>query len=50
VFVVKAEELAQLLPSQLRAGDVLLTQGAGTVGAIALELAQNGLYLAAGKK
>ncbi|WP_068858200.1 UDP-N-acetylmuramate--L-alanine ligase [Perlucidibaca aquatica] len=50
VFVEKAEELAQLLPSQLRAGDVLLTQGAGTVGAIALELAQNGLYLAAGKK
>jgi UDP-N-acetylmuramate--alanine ligase len=50
VFVEKAEELAQLLPSQLRAGDVLLTQGAGTVGAIALELAQNGLYLAAAKK
>jgi len=50
VFVEKAEELAQLLPSQLRAGDVLLTQGAGTVGAIALELAQNGLYLTAAKK
>lgn len=50
VFVEKAEELAQLLPTQLRAGDVLLTQGAGTVGAIALELAQNGLYLTAAKK
>ena len=50
VFVEKADELAQLLPSQLRAGDVLLTQGAGTVGAIALELAQNGLYLTAAKK
>jgi len=50
VFVEKMDELAQLLPSQLRAGDVLLTQGAGTVGAIALELAQNGLYLTAAKK
>jgi len=50
VFVEKLDELAQLLPSQLRAGDVLLTQGAGTVGAIALELAQNGLYLTAVKK
>lgn len=50
VFVEKLDELAQLLPSQLRAGDVLLTQGAGTVGAIALELAQNGLYLTAAKK
>ncbi len=50
VFVEKADELAQLLPSQLRAGDVLLTQGAGTVGAIALELAQNGLYLTAANK
>ncbi|MES3039995.1 MAG: UDP-N-acetylmuramate--L-alanine ligase [Pseudomonadota bacterium] len=50
IFVEKADELAQLLPTQLRAGDVLLTQGAGTVGAIALELAQNGLYLSAAKK
>ena len=50
VFVEKLDELAQLLPSQLRAGDVLLTQGAGTVGAIALELAQNGLYLTAVNK
>ncbi|MES2908479.1 MAG: UDP-N-acetylmuramate--L-alanine ligase [Pseudomonadota bacterium] len=50
VFVEKLDELAQLLPTQLRAGDVLLTQGAGTVGAIALELAQNGLYLTAAKK
>ena len=50
IFVEKADELAQLLPSQLRAGDVLLTQGAGTVGAIALELAQNGLYLTAANK
>ena len=50
VFVEKADDLAQLLPTQLRAGDVLLTQGAGTVGAIALELAQNGLYLTAAKK
>ncbi|PRD35787.1 UNVERIFIED_CONTAM: murC [Trichonephila clavipes] len=47
VFIESPDELAQLLPAQLQAGDVLLTQGAGTVGAIAVELAQQGLYLAA---
>ena len=47
VFVEKAEALASLLPKLLQPGDVLLTQGAGTVGGIAVELAQNGLYLAA---
>jgi len=45
IFVEHAEELAQLLPAQLHANDMVLTQGAGTVGAIALELAQKGLYL-----
>lgn len=45
IFVEHAEQLARLLPAQLQANDVLLTQGAGTVGAIAMELAQQGLYL-----
>jgi UDP-N-acetylmuramate--alanine ligase len=45
IFIEKMEDLATLLPSVLQANDVLLTQGAGTVGAIAIELAQNALYL-----
>lgn len=45
IFVEHADELAQLLPAQLHANDMVLTQGAGTVGTIALELAQKGLYL-----
>jgi UDP-N-acetylmuramate--alanine ligase len=45
VFVESATELSELMSHVLRPGDVLLTQGAGTVGAVALELAQNGLYL-----
>jgi UDP-N-acetylmuramate--alanine ligase len=45
IFIEKMEDLATLLPSVLQANDVLLTQGAGTVGAIAIELAQNDLYL-----
>ncbi len=50
VFIEGADELAQLLPGLLQPGDVLLTQGAGTVGAIAVDLAQNGLYLGSPKK
>lgn len=45
VFVESTAELASLMQHVLKPGDVLLTQGAGTVGAVALELAQNGLYL-----
>lgn len=45
VFVEASDELASILPSILKAGDVLLTQGAGTVGSIAVELAQHQLYL-----
>ena len=45
VFVESATELSILMSHVLQPGDVLLTQGAGTVGAVALELAQNGLYL-----
>ncbi|WP_022956630.1 UDP-N-acetylmuramate--L-alanine ligase [Perlucidibaca piscinae] len=50
VFIESADELAQLLPGLLQPGDVLLTQGAGTVGAIAVDLAQHGLYLGSQKK
>jgi len=45
VFVENTAELGELMRHILQPGDVLLTQGAGTVGAIAQELAQNGLYL-----
>ncbi len=45
LFLESSEELASLLRNVLRPGDVLLTQGAGNVGAIAVELAQHGLYL-----
>jgi UDP-N-acetylmuramate--alanine ligase len=45
VFVESTDGLGALLRNVLRPGDVLLTQGAGNVGVIAHELAQNGLYL-----
>lgn len=45
LFIEKTEELNTLLKTVLQPNDVLLTQGAGTVGALALELAQNNLYL-----
>lgn len=45
VFVETAEELGGLLKNVLCPGDVLLTQGAGNVGAIAQELALHHLYL-----
>lgn len=45
IFIEKTEELNTLLKTVLQPNDVLLTQGAGTVGALAIELAQNNLYL-----
>lgn len=45
VFVENPAELGELMRLVLRPGDVLLTQGAGTVGAVAQELALHGLYL-----
>lgn len=45
VFVERTDELGALLRNVLKPGDVLLTQGAGNVGVIAQELAQNSLYL-----
>jgi UDP-N-acetylmuramate--alanine ligase len=47
VFAEHADDLRVLLKSVLRPGDVLLAQGAGNVGAIAVELAQHNLYLEA---
>lgn len=45
IFVESAESLSSLLPDVLKAGDLLLTQGAGTVGQIALDLVKHHLYL-----
>lgn len=39
VFVEKIEQIADVLKSVVRAGDIVLTQGAGNIGAIAAELA-----------
>lgn len=38
-------QLPSVLKNLLQANDLLLTQGAGNVGAVSVELAQNGLYL-----
>ena len=40
VFVERVEELHTALPGLLRAGDVLVTMGAGNIGAVAHELPQ----------
>lgn len=45
VFVESTDELPTLLRAVLRPGDLLLAQGAGNVGAIAIDLAQNQLFL-----
>jgi UDP-N-acetylmuramate--alanine ligase len=39
IFVEKPEQVAETLKGVLRPGDVVLTQGAGNIGAIAVELA-----------
>ena len=38
VFVEKIEQLAEALAGVLRAGDVVVTMGAGSIGAVAHEL------------
>lgn len=43
--IVDKDELAPVMQRLLKAGDLLLTQGAGNVGQIALDLAENDLYL-----
>ena len=43
VFVEKLDQVADVLKSVVRAGDIVLTQGAGNIGAIATELATKDL-------
>ena len=43
IFVEKPEQVAEVLKGVLRPGDVVLTQGAGNIGAIAAELASKDL-------
>lgn len=43
VFVEKIEQIADALKGVVRAGDIVLTQGAGNIGAIAAELATKDL-------
>ena len=43
VYVRKVEEVHEVLKGQVRGGDIVLTQGAGSVGALAKEIAQKGL-------
>lgn len=42
---IERENLSQVLNAVLKPNDLLLTQGAGNVGAISVELAENHLYL-----
>ncbi|MCB1671561.1 MAG: UDP-N-acetylmuramate--L-alanine ligase [Gammaproteobacteria bacterium] len=43
VYLQKPEELPALLSTLLRDGDIVITQGAGSVGALAKQLAEDGL-------
>lgn len=43
IFVERGEDLGKLLQNILRPGDLLLTQGAGDVGALSIDLAQRQL-------
>jgi UDP-N-acetylmuramate-alanine ligase len=43
VYVQKPDELSLLLGPLLRDGDIVVTQGAGSVGALARQLAADGL-------
>ena len=43
VYVRKVEEVHEVLKGQVRGGDIVLTQGAGSVGALAKEITQKGL-------
>lgn len=46
VFVTNVEALLGMLPHVLKAGDILLTQGAGSIGGVAPQLAENGFVTA----
>jgi UDP-N-acetylmuramate--alanine ligase len=43
IFVEHIDDILTILPDILQDGDLLLTQGAGDIGALSLEIAQQGL-------
>jgi UDP-N-acetylmuramate--alanine ligase len=43
IFVASPDQLAAVLPDVLQHGDLFMTQGAGNIGALSKELAQNNL-------
>jgi len=43
IFVERIEDILTILPDILQDGDLLLTQGAGDIGALSLEIAKQGL-------
>lgn len=49
ILVDPISNLPEIMQNILQPNDLLLTQGAGNVGAISVELAQHGLYLQANK-
>lgn len=44
-MVIDKDELAPAMQRILKAGDILITQGAGNVGQLCQELAANNLYI-----
>lgn len=44
IFVSDVEDVVSVLPNVLQSGDIVITQGAGNVGALARDLANNHLY------
>ncbi|MNE63565.1 UDP-N-acetylmuramate--L-alanine ligase [compost metagenome] len=49
IYLERDGDLATLLKPLLRAGDILLCQGAGDIGGLAPQLIQNPMFGAAGK-
>ena len=45
IYVKDINGLSEVLPGVLRSGDILITQGAGSIGTIAKNLAENSIYL-----
>ncbi|MGL4613091.1 MAG: glutamate ligase domain-containing protein, partial [Shewanella sp.] len=46
IFIASPDQLAELLPDVLQEGDLLLTQGAGNIGALSRQLAATALGFA----
>jgi UDP-N-acetylmuramate--alanine ligase len=49
IYIERGVELAPLIKPLLRAGDILLCQGAGDIGGLAPQLLQSALFATAGK-